>query len=158
MKTKFLNLLTLLSAVVLMTSFINADEFGACNPDKLYATNDYLYKDSYFKDNEKVKDNPKYPGGKDSIQAYFERAVQFTGNETELVAKYHVTFLVNCKGEAGLFELKSKEFPGYEKIMNACKSMVKWTPASVKKQAVDCYYRLGFTNQVGKIKVDYRED
>ena len=40
----------------------------------------------------------------------------------------------------------------------ACKNMVKWTPATFNKQAVDCFFRLGFTNQVGKIKVDYRED
>lgn len=157
MKTLF-KISILLIGILLLVGFKFNEDFKLCNPDKIYATDDYLYKDSYFKDFEKVKDFPKYPGGIDSIQQFFDTNVSLTDEETQIIAKYHVIFIVNCNGDLGRFELKSKQFAGYEKIMNACRKMNKWIPAKIKKNNIDCYVRLGFTNKEGKLKVDYREE
>jgi hypothetical protein len=134
------------------------DDFQLCNSSKIYAVNDYLYGNSYFKDYEKLNNSPRAVGGKDSLAAYFDRSVKLAGDETQIVARYHIIFIVNCKGDVGRFELKSKEFPGYNKIMEACKHMPKWLPAKKANNNVDCYVRLGFTNRVGKLILDYREE
>jgi len=152
-----LTTLVLSIGILTIAGFKFNDDFKLCNPDKIYATNDYLYKDSYFKDFEKVNDFPKYPGGLDSIQKFFDSNVSLTGDETKLVARYHIVFIVNCNGDLGLFELKSKPFAGYDRILDACKKMTKWIPAKKEGNGIDCYVRLGFTNQAGKLKVDYRE-
>ena len=142
---------------LLVVGFKNDNEFKLCNSGKLYATNDYLYKDSYFKEYEKVNDFPKYSGGQDSIQKYFNSKVTLTGDETQIVAKYHIIFVVNCNGELGRFEIKSKKFAGFDKILSACKKMENWIPGRKDNTNIDCYVRLGFTNAAGKLKVEYRE-
>jgi hypothetical protein len=154
---KIFKTLSIYSLILLLFGFKFSDDFKLCNPDKIYATNDYLYKDSYFKEFEKVNDFPKYAGGLDSIQKFFNTNVLLTGDETQIVARYHIVFVVNCNGELGRFELKSKQFAGYDKILDACKKMPKWIPAQKDNNNIDCYVRLGFTNQAGKLKVDYRE-
>jgi hypothetical protein len=143
--------------VLLFAGFKTDDDFKLCNPDKIYATKDYLYADTYFKDYEKVNHVPKYRGGIDSIQSFFDSTVVLTGDEARIIAKYHITFIVNCKGELGKFEYKSKPLPGYEKVLNACKKMPNWIPAQSHKQNVDCLMRLGFINRAGKITVEYLE-
>lgn len=148
---------TILAVLLLISSFNNKD-FYPCNKDKIYATNDYLYKDSFFKDYEKVKNSPKYPGGAAEIQKFFEEHVELPEDAKNMASRYHIVFIVNCKGETGQFELKSKPFPGAEEIMKACESMPAWEPASVKKESVDCYIRLGFTNMAGKLRVDYKNE
>jgi hypothetical protein len=152
-----LKTLVLSTGILIIAGFKFNDDFKLCNPDKIYATNDYLYKDNYFKDFEKLNDFPKYPGGLDSIQKFFDTNVSLRGDETKLVAKYHVVFIVNCNGDLGRFELKSKPFAGYDRILEGCKKMTKWIPAKKDGNSIDCYVRLGFTNQAGKLKVDYRE-
>lgn len=147
----------ILSVVSIFSSSFHTRSFELCSPEKIYATNDYLYGESFFKEYEKVKKFPEYPGGLDGIQKFFDENVKLSGEATSIVARYHVTFIVNCKGETGNFELKSKPFPGHEEILNACRKMPLWKPTEVKGEKVDCYVRLGFTNQAGKLRVDYRE-
>lgn len=147
-----------LGAIFVLISSFSIHEFDLCNKDKVYATQDYLYGDSYFKDYEKVKKKPKYTGGAQAIQKFFDTNVVLPEEASKIAARYHIIFIVNCKGQVGLIELKSKPFPGYEEIIKACQSMPDWEPAIVKKESVDCYVRLGFTNQAGKLKVDYREE
>ena len=36
-----------------------------------------------------------------------------SAKETKIIAKYHITFIVNCKGELGKFEFRSKQRGGY---------------------------------------------
>jgi len=145
------------SIILLLAGFKSDDDFQLCNPDKIYSTRDYMYGDTYFKDYEKVHTVPKYPGGIDSIQAFFDSTVVLTGSETKIIAKYHITFIVNCKGELGKFEFRSKQFAGYEKIFAACKKMPNWIPAQKHKENVDCIMRLGLTNRVGVLTVEYLE-
>lgn len=141
----------------LLLSSFKLNETDPCNKEKIYATKDYLYGNSFFAEYDKVKKFPTYEGGKEMIQKFFDENVELTGDAKNIVARYHITFTVNCNGELGNFELRSNPFPGHEELIEACKKMPKWNPTKVKGEFVDCYVRLGFTNQAGKVKVDYRE-
>ncbi len=128
-----------------------------CNTDKIYATKDYLYGDSFFSEYDKVNRFPTYEGGKSEIEKFFKENVVLSGDAKKMISRFHITFIVNCEGKLCNFKLNSSPFPGHEEIMKACKKMPKWNSTKVKGEFVDCYVRLGFTNQVGNLKVDYRE-
>ena len=125
-----------------------------CQPAKIYATPDDLYKASWFKNYPNPDQPPSFPGGKDSLLAFFTRLVQLNGEETQIVARYHVIVVISCQGKPCRIELKSKAFPGAQKILDACQKMPDWKPAQAKVAPVDCYIRLGFTNRGGTLEID----
>ncbi len=147
----------LLFLFFLQTSISFGQDTLGYSKNQIFSTNDYMYKDSFFKDYIKVDSFPKYPGGIDSLQKYFNVSVQFEGEETTLFCRYHIIFMVDCHGKLSTFELKSNPVPGYKKILEACEKMAQWIPATINGNVVNCMYRLGFTNRSGKLKVDYRE-
>ncbi len=128
-----------------------------CDTSAMYATNDYLYRDTYFTWYTKIDTFPIYPGGKDSLQSLFKKQVEFEAEEKGSFSRCHIVFIVNCDGTAEAFELMTKPFPGHEKILKACEKMKQWRPGIKYGKTVKCYYRLGFINHRGSLKVDYRE-
>jgi len=106
---------------------------------------------------------PRYKGSKDSLEAYFSDKEIEDKFVEDMIWKVSVLFKVNCKGEAGDFELLTE---GDERLKNAGDQVVsavknmpqKWQPALKDGKPVDCFHVLEFT-MIGRSlkKVGYRE-
>ena len=152
-----MKIINLLIVIVFVSSVVYGQSNFIVKSDTVFSTDDYLYKDTLFKDYAKVDVFPLFKGGKDSIQAFFNHNVVFSDEEKNLFCRYHIVFIVNKIGKILNIELKSNKLPGSEKILSVCQKMASWIPATKDMKPVNCYYRLGFTNRSGNLSVDYRE-
>ena len=106
--------------------------------------------------------NPLFKGGLDELKKYFTLHALTDTRAKEIVFRVHIGFLVNCKGQAGNFQIISKGKGHLQDLAQQVLTIVKdmpqnWQPATADNKTVDSYQILSFTIAGGALdKVSYR--
>lgn len=160
MKKMILGFVLGLVAGQLLGQEIKADS-TYCDFSNLYSVNDILLKQK-LGDQQLPEQNPKYEGGLEGLRSFFGKNNLADNRAQSIVFRVHIGFVVNCRGEAGNFEIISEGKGDLkdlgEQVLKVAKQIPgKWTPASTKGNNVDCNQVLSFTVASGKLdKVTYR--
>lgn len=132
-----------------------------CNSEKIYSVDDFLLKEKIGEYPE-PKNNPEFKGGIKELIKYFSENPLTDEVLKNLMFKVKISFVVNCDGKAGDFQIISKGRGDLKTYANQVLEVVnkmpqKWKSATYKKNNVDCYQILSFTVMEGKLdKVSYR--
>lgn len=131
---------------------VKADPFQSCNPflHLYYPPHRYYYQDTRYKG-----------GGLYAIRKIFANQYQIPSGSIAN-GLIRVRFLVNCKGQAGNFELLSLDQNYQEKpmdinvtqqILELCKSLQSWIPGknSETNESIDTFKYLSFKIKDGAI-------
>ncbi len=140
------------------------DSLGNIMPctEKIYSVEDGLLKESLNNELPKPTKNPEFSGGLESLKTYFAANSLSDEGAKKMIFRVHISFLVNCEGKAGNFQIISKGKGVLEvyahQVLDIVKKMPQsWKTAIKKSDAVDCYQVLSFTVMEGKLdKVSYR--
>lgn len=98
-----------------------------------------------------VSDLPEYKGGIEKLQSDLNDNLIF---ENTLSGTCPITFIVNCKGKASGFKVKSSFDKSFDnKIIEALMKLQNWSPAKFKDRDVDSSYTLTLVVENGKIKI-----
>lgn len=132
-----------------------------CDVSNLYSVSDALLNQK-LGSHQAPDQNPKYEEGLETLKDFFAKNSLADKRAKGMVFRVHIGFVVNCRGEAGHFEIVSegkgdlKEL-GEEVLKIARAIPGKWIPASANGQSVDCHQVLSFTVAAGKLdRVTYR--
>ena len=97
------------------------------------------------------KKSPEFDGGKTSLRNWFLNHPLTDERAKDRLFRVRIGFMVNCEGEAGCWQLISKNkgelFEFANMVIEIVKTMPQnWTPATDKKgNALDCWQILEFT-------------
>ena len=107
--------------------------------------------------------NPEFEGGIEALKSYFAENPLTDNKAKELVFRVSIGFVVNCRGEAGDFQILTKGKGDLETFANQVLERVNsmpqnWKPAKKNGKVVDCYQVLSFTVAGGQLDktVSYR--
>lgn len=106
--------------------------------------------------------NPEFEGGIEALKKYFSENPLTSDRAKELIFRVAIGFVVNCKGEAGNFQIITKGKGELETLANQVLEIVNnmpqnWKSAKKKGEAIDCYQVLSFNVSGGQLdKVLYR--
>jgi hypothetical protein len=107
--------------------------------------------------------NPEFEGGIEALESYFADNPLTDDKAKELVFRVSIGFVVNCKGEAGNFQILTRGKGELETFANQVLERVNnmpqnWKPATKNGKTVDCYQVLSFTVVGGQLDktVSYR--
>jgi len=140
----------------------NILQVSFCDSKNVYSVDkESLLKDKVgelpFADN-----NPEFEGGIEALKNYFAEHPLTNSRAKDLIFRVAIGFVVNCKGEAGNFQIITRGQGELETFANQVLEIVNnmpqnWKPAKKKGEAVDCYQVLSFTVSGGQLdKVSYR--
>jgi hypothetical protein len=133
-----------------------------CEKSNTYAVEDLLLK-SRLGEFTKPATNPKYSGGIPELRKFFANKKLIDARAAGRVFRVAIGFVVNCKGEAGNFQVISEGKGDLSEMADEVLKMAmsipgKWEPAMSGSQNVDAYQILSFTIMNGALdKVSYRE-
>jgi len=107
--------------------------------------------------------NPEFEGGIEALKSYFAENPLTDNKAKDLVFRVSIGFVVNCKGEAGNFQILTRGKGDLETFANQVLDRVNnmpqnWKPAKKNGEVVDCYQVLSFTVAGGQLDktVSYR--
>lgn len=133
-----------------------ASHFPICNESSVYSVDDRQLAETVgnFR---KPKANPAYKGEKGSLRTWFLNHPLTDQRAQDRLFRVRIAFIVNCKGEAGNWQVISKGKGELFEFANMVMEIVKklpqrWTPATDKKgNPVDCWQILEFTVSNGSL-------
>lgn len=132
-----------------------------CNEKNIYSVHDDLLNDK-VQSLPKPDTNPQYAGGLDKLKKYFEDNPLTDTKALNKIFRVHISFIVNCRGEAGNYQIISVGQGELETLANQVLEVVNnmpqdWRPALKNDKTVDSYQTLSFTVVSGRLgKVSYR--
>lgn len=135
---------------------------AACD-EKIFMVDDYLLETTLNQSYPNPQKNASYKGGIDSLSAYFSINPLTDPEVKKMMFRVHISFLVNCEGDAGNFQIISKGSGQMKTYANQVLEIVNgmpqnWIPAEHEGIPVDSYQVLSFTVFTGSLeKVNYRE-
>ena len=135
---------------------LRAEEFTVCNEAEVWSVDDKQLAENVGK-YKSPKKSPEYKGGKDALRNYFIRKTLTDQRAKERLFRVRIGFMVNCKGQAGQWQLlnkgKGELFEFANMVLDIVKNMPQnWQPATDKKgNPVDCWQILEFTVSNGDL-------
>ena len=97
-----------------------------------------------------TEEMPEFPGGMDSLQAFFVREIQYpqVAKDNGITGTVLVEFVVEKDGSVTDAKVKVPLFPECDKeAWRAVMSMPKWKPGKSMGKPVRCYYQVPITFQ-----------
>ncbi|AUP77586.1 hypothetical protein [Flavivirga eckloniae] len=133
-----------------------------CDTENIFSVDDFLLKMAVGKlKNPDI--NPEYKGGIEELKKYFSVNALTDEIARNYIFRTSIGFKVNCKGEAGDFQIVTKGKGDLRELANQILEIVSnmplgWIPAESDGQKVDCYQILSFTATYGSLEnVSYRQ-
>lgn len=126
-----------------INSNVKAEEFSPCHDHPIY---------QYY------QINTGYVGGKRAIKSELEST--FPVNTLMESGLLTIRFVVNCKGETGIFQSKMIDSSLQEvdisnkdltQIYAAISALYKWVPGRVRDQRADSYHQISFKLLDGEV-------
>ena len=127
-----------------------------------YAVDNFLLKEK-IGEKELPTTSPTFEGGIDSLKVYFKDNPLVGEDVSKMLFRVVIAFEVNCKGEAGNYEVISKGQRVLATYANQILAIVnempqRWQAAIKNGKPVDCYQVLTFTVREGSLEnVSYSE-
>ena len=139
------------------------DSIPLCNPDTIYSVDYFLLVEKGGIRRNKSYKPPYFEGGIEALAPYFSDKELKDRRAEHLSFPVSIGFIVNCKGEAGNFQLLTKGQDAIlelsEQVLDIVKRMPQqWKPATINDQPVDSYQAISFTMLRRKFtRVHYQE-
>ena len=127
----------------------------------IYSVYDFLLKEKIGEKSQPTT-NPTFTNGIDELKNYFTDNPLTDEKVQQSIFRVAISFIVDCKGEAGNFEIITKGKGDMATYANQVLAVVnsmpqKWQAATVEGKPVDCYQVLSFMVMNGRLdKVSYR--
>jgi hypothetical protein len=150
-------LLSLLTFLVLANCMKAQDDFVPCKKEVLFGVDNYMLTEKY-PTLKTIKRNPT-PVSENDIdllkKKLSENPLSFE-KAKNTVFRSHIAFVVNCNGQAGNFELLTKQSGlikelEIELLEKVSQIKFEWNPATFKNEAVDCMQVLALTVMNGVV-------
>ena len=133
-----------------------ASDFLICDPANVFAVSDRQLLEAVG-DLKQPKKLPTYSSGINGLRAYFSARTLTDPRAKDRLFRVRIGFLINCKGEAGQWQLINNNRGELNEFANMVLDIVKkmpnkWTPATDRKgNPVDCWQILEFTISNGSL-------
>jgi len=123
--------------------------------ENIYSVDNFLLKEK-IGEKPSPTTNPSFTGGLEELKKHFSANPLTDELANGRMFRVVISFIVNCEGKAGNFEVISKGRGELETLANQVLAVVRgmpqsWEPATDFGRPIDCYQVLTFTVSDGKL-------